>query len=123
MQRWFLEHAKKGWATCPIVENGVVRVVSQAEYPSGQRRPEEIVNTLQNLKVVARESHQFWPDDISLSDATLFRAEFILASRQVTDAYLLGLAAKRGGTLVSFDRSLPWQAIRGGTAGIIQTPA
>jgi len=36
---------------------------------------------------------------------------------------LLGLAARRGAKLVSFDRSLPWQAIRGGTSGLLESPA
>jgi toxin-antitoxin system PIN domain toxin len=122
MQRWFLAQAKKGWATCPVVENGIVRVVSQPVYPSGQRSPQEVVRTLRRLKLTRPQSHQFWADEISLTDESLFRAEFILAPRQVSDAYLLGLAAKHGGTLLSFDRSLPWQAIRGGTAALLQKP-
>ena len=122
MHRWFGAHARKGWATCPITENGLVRVVSQAAYPSGQRSPEEVIATLRRLKAARRESHQFWPDEISLTDESLFRADYIVGPRQVTDVYLLGLAAKHRGTLLSFDRSLPWQAIQGGTASLAHAP-
>ena len=122
MQRWFSAHAGRGWATCPITENGLIRVVSQPAYPSGQRSPAEIIRTLQQLKNVCRESYQFWEDGVSLTNESLFRPEYIIGPRQVTDAYLLGLATKRGGVVLSFDRSLPWQAIRGGASHLIQTP-
>jgi toxin-antitoxin system PIN domain toxin len=122
MHRWFAMHAKQGWATCPITENGFVRVVSQPAYPSGQRQPQEAIYTLGRLKSVRRESHEFWADEISLTDQTVFRAEYLVRSGQITDAYLLGLAAKHGGTLLSFDQSLPWQAIQAATSALIQRP-
>jgi predicted nucleic acid-binding protein len=122
VQRWFRSNSVKGWSTCAITENGVVRVMSQPRYPSGRRPPEEIIEKLQALKTAHKRSHQFWPDDISLTDDTLFRSRFITGSLYVTDAYLLGLAARRGGKLLSLDRSLPWQAIQNGTARLIETP-
>jgi uncharacterized protein len=122
MQRWFAMHAKQGWATCPITENGFIRVVSQPAYPSGQRQVQEAVDTLRRLKRAGRESHEFWVDEISLTDETVFRAEYLVRPGQITDAYLLGLAAKHGATLLSFDQSLPWQAIQAATSGLIQRP-
>jgi uncharacterized protein len=122
MQRWFGMHAKQGWATCPITENGFVRVVSQPTYPSGQRQPQEAIDTLKRLKSVRRESHEFWADEISLTDESVFRAEYLVRPGQITDAYLLGLAARHGGTLLSFDQSLPWQAIQAATSDLIQRP-
>jgi len=59
---------------------------------------------------------------MSLTDASLFQPQFITGSRTVTDAYLLGLASRHEGTIVSLDRSLPWQAIRGGSAHLVETP-
>jgi toxin-antitoxin system PIN domain toxin len=120
--RWFRSNSKNGWATCAITENGLVRVMSLPRYPSGRRAPEEIIERLQALKSAHKLSHQFWPDDISLTDKTLFRAEYITGSLYVTDAYLLGLAARQGAKLLSLDRTLPWQAIRNGTAGLVETP-
>jgi toxin-antitoxin system PIN domain toxin len=122
MARWFRSHSVKGWATCPITENGLIRVMSLPRYPSGRRSPSEIIERLQMLKSDYHATHQFWPDGISLTDESLFRPEFITGSLLVTDAYLLGLAAKHGARLVSFDRTLPWQAIRSGTARLIESP-
>jgi len=122
MERWFQSYAAEGWCTCPITENGLVRVMSLAKYPSGRRSPSQVIERLQMLKTGHRSSCHFWPDEISLTDASLFRWEFITGSLNVTGAYLLGLAAKHGAKLVSFDRTLPWQAIRNGTARLIETP-
>ena len=112
-----------GWATCPITENGMVRVLSQPAYPSGQRTPAEVIGVLRALKASHRAVHEFWADDVSLSDESLFLPAYIIGTRQVTDAYLLGLAARRGGRVVSFDRSMPWQAIRDGTGDLVESPA
>ena len=37
----------------------------------------------------------------------------VLGSRQVTDAYLLALAASKGGRFVTFDRAVPVGAVDG----------
>ena len=122
IHRWFAAHATKGWATCSITENGMVRVLSQPAYPSGQRSPAEAIQVLRALKAAYRQVHEFWADDVSLSDDSLFVPAYITGPRQVTDAYLLGLAARRKQRVVSFDRSLPWQAIRNGSAQLIELP-
>jgi toxin-antitoxin system PIN domain toxin len=119
---WFAVNASKGWATCPITENGVVRVLSQPAYPSGQRSPSDVIGVLRRLKASQGKTHQFWADEISLTDEARFQAKYIIGARQVTDVYLLGLAAQHGGKLVSFDRSLPWQAIRAATSALIEAP-
>ena len=122
MAQWFRSHSEKGWASCPITENGLVRVMSLPRYPSGRRSPAQIIERLQMLKTDYETTFQFWQDGISLTDESIFRAEFITGSLLVTDAYLLGLAARHGAKLVSFDRTLPWQAIRNGTARLIESP-
>jgi uncharacterized protein len=122
MQRWFTMHARQGWATCPITENGFIRVVSQPAYPSEQRQVQEAIDTLGCLKRAGRDSYEFWADEISLTGETVFRAEYLVGPGQIIDAYLLGLAAKHGGTLLSFDQSLPWQAIEAATSGLIRRP-
>ena len=122
IQKWFQRHHHAGWATCPITENGMVRVLSQPVYPSGQRTPVEVVKVLNALKAAFEKSHQFWPDDVSLADDSLFDSTLIVSPRQVTDVYLLGLVAQHAGTLVSFDHSLVWQPVRGGSAKLVQRP-
>lgn len=58
--------------------------------------------------------------EVSLTDETLFASEKITGHRQVADAYLLGLALRRGGRVVSFDQMLPWQALAGGSPDPIE---
>lgn len=122
MRRWFRANAGRGWATCSITENGMVRVLAQPAYPSGQRKPAEAIQVLSALKAAYRQVHEFWKDDVSLSDPSLFDPVYIAGARQVTDAYLLGLAARRKQRVVSFDRSLPWQAIRNGSPQLMELP-
>ena len=122
MERWFRSNSGKGWSTCPITENGLVRVMSQPRYPSGRRAPAQIIERLRMLRTAHPTTYQFWVDEISITNTALFRPEYVTGSLYVTDAYLLGLAAKHNAKLVSFDRSLPWQAIRNGTARLIETP-
>ncbi|HJY04978.1 MAG TPA: TA system VapC family ribonuclease toxin [Bryobacteraceae bacterium] len=123
IRNWFTRHHRSGWATCPLSENGMVRVLSQPAYPSGQRTPAEVIQVLNALKSAFEESYQFWPDDVSIADDSLLNSALIAGSRQVTDAYLLALAARHNGTIASFDRSLAWQAVRGGSAHLIQRPS
>jgi hypothetical protein len=122
MQKWFTKHHRSGWATCPLTENGIVRVLSQAAYPSGQRTPAEVIQILNALKTAFEKSYEFWPDDISIADDSLFESALMAGPRQITDVYLLGLAARYDGILISFDRSITWQAVRNGMAGLVQHP-
>jgi hypothetical protein len=122
IRKWFMKHYRSGWATCPLTENGMVRVLSQAAYPSGQRTPAEVIEVLNALKKAFVNSYEFWPDDISIADDSAFESGLIAGTRQVTDVYLLGLAARHQGTMVSFDRSLTWQAVRGASERLIQHP-
>jgi predicted nucleic acid-binding protein len=65
---------------------------------------------------VEQPDHEFWPDDISVTDVQRFDHSRILGPNQVTDIYLLGLALKNGGRLVTFDRGLPIGAVHGAQA-------
>ncbi|MGA3187325.1 MAG: TA system VapC family ribonuclease toxin [Bryobacteraceae bacterium] len=122
MHRWFAKNSPAGWATCPITENGTIRIMSQPRFAAGRDDPADVIEVLRGLREAHTRDHHFWPDEISLTDESIFRVEYILSPKQVADVYLLGLAAKRGAKLVSFDRSLPWQAIRNGSAQLIETP-
>ena len=65
---------------------------------------------------IAGPNHEFWPDDISIADDSLFDHAHILGPNQITDVYLLALAVKNGGRLVTFDRGLPIKSVRGAEA-------
>lgn len=106
---WFAEHRAAGWATCPLTENGVVRVLSNPAYSPIAERPASLASRLRAF--CDSGGHRFWPDDASLRDETLFTLE--TGHRQLTDAYLLGLAVRHAGRLATFDRGITLRAVRG----------
>lgn len=110
---WCVANARAGWASCPLTQNGFVRIVCQPRYP----RPARMLDALAVLRrQVGEANHEFWPDDVSITDETLFDQAFILGPNQIADVYLLGLAVKHGGRLVTFDRGMPARAVRGAEA-------
>ncbi len=107
--RWFAAKAGGGWASCPITQNGCVRIMSHANYPN----PLNVGAIMERLgDAIATAQHQFWTDDISLLDSRIADPTRIHGPRQVTDLYLLALAVRRGGCFVSFDSSIPRSAIK-----------
>jgi len=110
---WDAANQKVGWASCPLTQNGFIRVASQAS----RERQLPIARAVETLaEYTATTDHEFWADDISLLDATLFDRNRVLGPKQLTDIYLLALAASNGGRLVTFDRSIPLVAVRGAEA-------
>lgn len=99
-----------GWATCPLTENGFLRILGRPGTDHGVDSPSEARLLLQSLQ--ATPGHLFWPDDLSLTDPNLFPT--LPASRDLTDLYLLGLAVKHRGRLATFDRHLDPTCVRGG---------
>jgi toxin-antitoxin system PIN domain toxin len=110
--RWLGEHIDEGWASCPLTQNGCIRVMSLSAYPNTQA-PSVIADLLR--EATGTNSHQFWPDRVSLLDQQLFDWSHLLNSRQITDAYLLALAVKHGGIFVTFDHAVPLRAVTGAT--------
>lgn len=107
---WLLAEGASGWASCPLTQNGCVRIMSQPAYPAPVS-PAEVIARLR--QAVRHPSHAFWPDDLSLLDEEAVDASRVLGPRQVTDAYLLALAVRRGGRLVTFDGKIPLSAVPG----------
>ncbi len=113
---WWAANAKSGWASCPVTENGVVRIMSNPRYSERARfTPGDLIS---RLRTFARQTdHEFWPDDVSLRDDKVFAADRMHGSRQLTDLYLLALAAKHRGQLATFDKGIPISAVRVAKAG------
>ena len=101
--RWLEGQLDQGWATSPITQNGVVRIMAQPAYPNPQ--PAALVAS-RLAEACAHGSHAFWPEPISLLQEGLIRWERLLGPRQITDAYLLALAVSHGGCFASFDQRL-----------------
>jgi toxin-antitoxin system PIN domain toxin len=109
---WFDQHARRGWASCPITQNGCVRVMSNPAYP-GALPVQAIVERL--AKASRSRLHEFWPDDLSLLDAAILDASRIHGPRQITDLYLLALAVRHGGVFVTFDRLISTEPVKQAT--------
>lgn len=110
---WFTDESRFGFATCPVTENGFVRVLANPARGESTVRAADLIDRLRTF--CASSAHVFWPDSVSLSDTTLFNPALVRGHRQVTDIYLLGLACKMGGRLVTFDQSIPLAAVVGAT--------
>jgi uncharacterized protein len=83
----------------------MVRIMTHPNYNPLKKRP--AVEVLHALGTFAENSHhEFCPDDISLTDSTLYDPRKILGSRQITDLYLLSLATKHCGRFVTFDQGI-----------------
>jgi uncharacterized protein len=112
--RWLAAHSQAPWATCPLTENGFVRIASHPSYPNRPGNAQVVLALLRRLCV--RDGHTFWPDDVSLR--ALIQPTALLTHNQLTDVYLLGLAIAHGGKLASFDQHIPVAAITGGAQAL-----
>jgi uncharacterized protein len=108
--RWLEANVSQGWASCPLTQNGCVRILSQPNYP----------NTVPAAEVAARlhdatqgAAHAFWPDSISLLAPGAIDWSRLLSARHLIDAYLLALAVEHRGRLVTLDESVPIAAVKG----------
>jgi toxin-antitoxin system PIN domain toxin len=113
---WFGGQGKRTWATCPMTENGVLRVVGHVRYPNSPGTPAAVAELLTILRKVG--GHEFWPDDVSLLDARRVDAARLLGANHVTDSYLLALASTHGGKLATFDRHLVADAVIDGSKSL-----
>lgn len=109
-RNWLAANIRAGWASCPITQNGCVRIMSHAGYPNALPVG-AVMERLADATVAAR--HRFWADDVSLLDPRVADRTHIHGPRQLTDLYLLALAVRHGGRLVSFDSSAPLTAVNG----------
>ena len=111
---WFLAQGQISWATCPITENGFVRVASHPSYPN---RPGDVPVVLAILQqFCTRKGHQFWRDEVSIRD--LLAPGVFISHKHITDIFLLGLAAHQCGKLATFDQRIPAQAISNGAESL-----
>jgi hypothetical protein len=113
---WFGATGAASWATCPLTENGVIRVVGHPKYPNSAGPPAAVAPFVARLR--ALPGHVFWEDDLSLIGSELVNVDHIVTPGQVTDAYLLALAVANKGQLATFDRHLSTKAIRRGRAAL-----
>jgi hypothetical protein len=116
---WYAVKSKNGWATCSITENAVIRILSNPSYPSVDMLPNEVMDHLSKFFASA-EDHSYLEDDIRLLDESVFDRRFVRGQKQITDAYLAGLAHFWGGRLATFDQSIPYQAVRDAGSEVLE---
>ena len=117
-RNWFLSPACGAWATCPITENGLVRILGQSSYPDFDGGPDDARQVLDALTCAT--GHQFWPDAVSLRDLQAFPG--LPGSRHLTDLYLLGLAVHNLGRFATFDARIDANLVSGGTGALYPIP-
>jgi toxin-antitoxin system PIN domain toxin len=110
--QWFEDQIHHGWATCALTQDGCLPIMGQPGYSSPQPLS-MLVGMLQNSTRTAH--HAFWSDEISLLDPQQFQHGHIHSARQLTGLYLLAMAVKNQGRLVTLDQRIPISAVRGGT--------
>lgn len=111
---FFPDAQARGWATCPITENGFLRILGHAGYREGPGTAEGARTLLAAL--CASPGHQFWPDEATLRDTK--RLAKLPVSGHLTDAYLLALAVQRSGQLATFDRRVDPSWVAGGSKAL-----
>ena len=117
---WFSDNRKRGWATCPITENGFLRVMSRPIEGRASVRPGVLAGYLRGL--CSARDHLFWPASISLRDSAIFELS-VATQRQLTDIYLAGLAHTNGGVFAAFDRMVPSNIIVGAAPDLLEVIA
>lgn len=108
---WFGLVGSAAWATCPLTENGFVRILSNPGYAGRRTTATDAVERLRIF--TATEQHTFWPDNVSLLDDSRLHAPALHGHREITDAYLLALAVDRGGSLATFDTGIRPETVHG----------
>ena len=110
----FIDRRGTKIASCPLTENGVIRVMSLPSY--GRRGGLPIHQVRQRLQQACQAlDHEFWPDDITLRDHEHVDFSRVQGHHQITDLYLLALAVQHGGCLATFDQAVALSSVRGAT--------
>ena len=87
--------------------------MSNPSYPN----PLPIHSLIKRLAAACSEPmHEFWADEPSLLDPATFDATRLHGSKQITATYLLGLAVKHQGRLVTFDGRIALEAVQKASA-------
>lgn len=115
---WLRKQRQLEIATCPLTENGFLRIYGHSTYPGGPGSPEDAAKDLAILR--NRSDHRFLPDAISLltREVSLKGA----GASQLTDLYLLALAVHHSAKFVTLDNRVPLQLVQGGKSALVVIP-
>lgn len=102
-RKWIRANASKGWALCPITENGMLRVICGIAMGESRYDLHEGVAYLERLRQLPECS--FVTDSVTIAapSSSIRRAS---GHQQITDAYLLDLCRFHQIRLVTLDRGI-----------------
>jgi toxin-antitoxin system PIN domain toxin len=103
--KWF-EVPGRNWSMCAFSESGFLRISSNPKF--GNLTVGEAAEILASLE--AHPGYSFWPISDSWGSVTAPFSRRIFGPKQITDAYLLGLAIRGNGVLVTLDRGVQYLA-------------
>ena len=113
---WFAAQATKGWATCAFTQLGFIRLSANPAYTASAVSPQEAATLLRQWTRL--KSHRFWTSPLADDPATYARA---LGHQQVNDAWLVEVARRNSGRLVTLDTRLAVHASQTGVVEVIKT--
>ena len=113
---WFARVGRKGFATCPLTENGLVRIIGHPRYPNSPGPPSAVAAAL--IAIRSLPGHAFWADSITLVDNPWIDLERLSSHGRVTDTYLLALALENAGKLATMDPKLATDGVAEGKAAL-----
>jgi uncharacterized protein len=100
--KWFNALGSHEWGLCPLSEAGFLRVITRPD--AGGRSMEEAAAVLSRLAKLP--TCRYWPMTVGWPEIATPLADRIFGHQQITDAWLLGLAIRERGILVTFDRAM-----------------
>lgn len=101
---WFRANAEASFATCSFTQAGFLRITSSPAI-MGERYALSDARELL-LAFTKWPGHTFWPTTLSYFDATAPFERRMHGPKQITDAYLLGIAKHHGGKLATLDKAI-----------------
>lgn len=104
VRAWFRGQASSNWSTCPVTQSGFVRLLSNPALSVDAPSVEDAMSLLRSN--LTHPGHVFWPDDLDLLRSIELSGAKLQGHRQITDAYLLGLAIHRKGHFATLDKSV-----------------
>jgi uncharacterized protein len=94
------------WGICPFTEAGFLRVATNRN--AGDFTFPEVAEALDSLANLP--GYSYWPIAVGWTTLAAPFRDRLIGHQQVTDAYLLGLAVREKGVLVTMDRAIEYLA-------------
>ena len=102
--RWFAARTKRRWATCALTQLAFLRLTSNPKVVGETISPADALDALATM--TAQPLHEYWPESPEPRQLPTLQNLALVGHRQVTDAYLLGLAVHKRQQLATLDRGL-----------------